>query len=129
MANHVGSEGTVKVGANTVAEVTGWSLDQNVTLIDDTEMSDATESHKAGPTSWGGSIDCFWDETDSTGQLAMTVGTSVTLNLYPEGATTGDYYYTGAATVESISISGAGKAIVSAKFKFKGSGTLTGAAL
>lgn len=125
MANHTGSEGTVKIGANAVAEVTGWSLSHRANTIDDSELSDAAETHKLGRTSWDGSVDCHWDETDTTGQGALTVGASVTLNLYPEGATSGDTYYTGTATVTQIERSASIDSIVSAKFSFKGTGVLS----
>jgi hypothetical protein len=43
----------------------------------------------------------FWDETDTHGQQAMTVGSSITFNGYPEGSSSGDTYKTAAAIVES----------------------------
>ena len=38
-----------------------------------------------------------------TGQGALAVGSEVTLNLYPEGDTSGDTYYTGTAIVTGVS--------------------------
>ena len=37
MAVHKGSEGTVKVGSNTVAEITGFSFDETADTIETTE--------------------------------------------------------------------------------------------
>jgi hypothetical protein len=124
-ANHKGSEGTVKIGSNVIAEIRGWSLSQSANTIDDTELGDTAETHQPGTTSWSGSVTCFWDETDTNGQEAMTIGTSVTLNLYPEGATSGDKYYTGTATITGIERSGAINGMVEAVYSFKGSGALT----
>lgn len=91
-------------------------------------MGDTWETHIAGSGQkrWEGSLTCHWDETDATGQVTLVAGASVTLNMYPEGATTGDYYYTGTASVveHSVSTKKDGETI-RASFKFKGNGALT----
>ena len=125
MAVHKGSEGAVKIEANTVAEVRDWSLEETAETIDSTEMSDAAKTFEVGTTSWSGSVNAFWDETDTSGQGAMTAGASVTLNLYPEGATSGDTYGSGTAIISSISKSAGIDGLVEASFSFQGSGALT----
>ena len=47
----------------------------------------------------------MWDETDSNGQIVLQEATGVTLLLYPEGATSGDYFYTVPAIVTGNSLS------------------------
>ena len=125
MANHKGSEGTVKISANVVAETRGWSLNESAGTIDDSELSDDWKTKKTGQKEWSGSIDCFWDETDSSGQGALTAGAEVTLNLYPEGDTSGDVYFTGSVIVTSIERSAAIDGMVEASFSFEGNGALT----
>jgi len=126
MATHIGSEGTVKIGANTVAEIKSWSVDETANVADDSSLGDAWATHLAGMNSWAGSLDCHWDETDATGQGALTAGASVTLNLYPEGATAADTYYTGTATVTGISRSvGGNDDVIAVSFSFTGNGALT----
>ena len=125
MALHKGSEGVVKIGSNTIAEVRDWSLEETAETIDSTELSDSAKTFEVGTTSWSGSLNCFWDETDTTGQGACTVGASVTLNLYPEGATTGDTYATGTARINSLSKSGGIDGRGEAAFSFQGTGALT----
>ena len=39
MATHVGTSGVVKVGANTVAEVVGFNLDETNDTVEDTNLS------------------------------------------------------------------------------------------
>lgn len=128
MATHWGNEGVVKLGANTVAEVTDFEFTETVTTIDDTSMGDTYKSHIAGSgiKEWSGSMTCHWDETDTNGQAAMTVGASVTLNLYPEGATSGDTYWSGTATITSRAQSQKmdGETI-KATFQFQGNGALS----
>jgi hypothetical protein len=125
MANHKGSEGEVKVGANTVAELTAWSLDESANTIDDSILSETVTSFQIGRTSWTGGAECFWDETDTNGQEALTIGASVTLNMYPEGSTTGDQYATGTAYVTGISMGASIDGMVTRSFTFQGTGALT----
>ena len=125
MAVHKGSEGVVKILTNTVAEVRDWSLEETAETIDSTQLSDSAKTFEVGTTSWSGSVNAFWDETDTSGQGAMTAGASVTLNLYPEGATSGDTFGSGTAIISSISKSGGIDGLVEASFSFQGTGALT----
>ena len=125
MATHTGIEGTVKIGANAIAEVRTFSIKQSAETIEDTTITDTAKTFIAGQTSWSADVSCFWDETDTNGQNAMTVGSSVTLNLYPEGATTGDVYWTGSAIVTSMDISVPTNGMIEASFAAQGSGALT----
>jgi len=125
MATHHGNEGTVKVGANAVAEVTEWQFDESAQIDDDTAMGDVWDSHVLRRKSWSGRVSCHWDETDATGQGALTIGASVTLNLYPEGATTGDVYHTGTATVTAIAHQSSKDGVTGVTFSFTGNGAAT----
>lgn len=122
MANHLGSEGLVQIGANTVAEVISWSIEETTDMAEDTQLSDADKTFKSDKSSWSGSLECHWDETDAAGQGALTKGASVTLNVKAEGNVTGDTFFTGTALVNSISRSSAD--IVAATFGFQGTGAL-----
>lgn len=125
MANHKGSEGVVKVGANTISEVKDWSLSETADTIEDTVMGDAARTRKPSLTSASGSISCFWDEADSTGQIAMQAGSEVTLNLYPEGATTGDYFASVSAIITTQDASAAMDGMVEASFSWESNGAVT----
>jgi hypothetical protein len=125
MANHKGSEGTVKVGSNAIAEIRGWELSHTAEVIEDTVLADADKTFQAGNASWSGSVSCFWDETDTNGQVAMTAGASITLNLYPEGASAADVYYTGTALITGITRRAAINGMVEAEFTFQGTGALS----
>lgn len=103
MATHVGTSGVVKVGANSVAEITGFTIDETNDTVEDTSLTDTSKSYKALRKDATGTIECHWDETDTTGQTALAVGSEVTLNLYPEGDSSGDTYYTGTAIVTGVS--------------------------
>lgn len=125
MSNHKGSEGTVKIGTDDLtAELKSWSLSQSANTIDDSSISDEWMTKKTGQKSWSGSVETFWDETDAA-QTALTVGAEVTLNMYPEGSTSGDTFWSGSAIVVSIENSGAIDGMVEASFSFEGNGILT----
>ncbi|WP_178134051.1 phage tail tube protein [Vineibacter terrae] len=125
MATHHGKEGVVKVGTNTVAETRTWSINQSVETVDDSSQGDGWKSHLVGMPEWDGEMECWWDETDTTGQEALEIGESVTLNLYPMGAATGAKYYTGTATITRVGMSVPVDGGVSRSFSFKGNGALT----
>ena len=124
MANHKGSEGTVHVGTDAVAEIKSYSFSETVSTIDDTTIGNDAKTFQAGQTSFSGSVDVFWDEAD-TAQIAMTVGASITIKWYPEGADSTDKYYTGSAIVTSIDRSGTIDGMVEASYGVTGNGALT----
>jgi len=125
MATHIGRDGIVKVGANTVAELRSFSIEETGDTVEDTVMTDTARSFISTLTSFTGSADVYWDETDTNGQGALTVGSSVTIGFYPEGATTGDTYYTGTAIVTGVSRSASFDGMVEASITLQGSGALT----
>ena len=125
MATHTGSEGTVKVGSNAIAEIRSFSIEEQADTIDDTTMGDTARTFKSSLTSFSGSVDVLWDETDSSGQGALTIGAEVTLNLYPEGDAAGDTYLTGSAIVTGRSISSSYDGLVEMSITVQGNGALT----
>jgi hypothetical protein len=125
MATFLGKEGVVKVGSATVAEIKSFSVTQSAATAEDTVMGDSWTTHKVTQKSWAGQVACFWDDTDTTGQVALAVGVEVTLKLYPEGTTTGDYELSGTAIINSVETQLAHDGIVEATFGFQGSGQLT----
>lgn len=124
MATHTGSEGTLKVGANTIGEIRSFSISESADTLEDTSMGDAARTYKPSLTTFTGSVDVFWDEADS-GQMAMTVGASITFSAYPEGATAGDKYYTGTAIVTGLTINSSFDGMVEASITLQGTGALT----
>jgi predicted secreted protein len=125
MATHKGSEGTVKVGSNAIAEIRSYSIEESADTIEDTSMGDSARTYKPSLTQFSGSIDVFWDETDTSGQGALAVGSEVTLNFYPEGDTAGDTYYSGSAIVTGVTRTGSFDGMVEASISVQGNGALT----
>lgn len=125
MATHAGSEGTVKVGSNAIAEIRSYSIEESADTLEDTSMGDTARTYKPSLTNYTGSVDVLWDETDTTGQGALTIGAEVTLNLYPEGDASGDVYYTGSAIVTGRTITGTYDGLVEMSITVQGNGALT----
>jgi hypothetical protein len=124
MATHTGSEGTIKIGANTLGELRSFTLETTAETIEDTSMGDANRTYKVGLKSFTGSASVFFDETD-TAQPSLVAGAEITLNVYPEGASSGDTYYTGSAIVTGRTINSSFDGMVEAEISFQGTGALT----
>lgn len=125
MATHKGSEGTVKVSSNAIAEIRSYTITETADTLEDTTMGDTSRTYLASLKTFTGSIDCFWDETDTNGQLALDPGSTVTINIYPEGSTSGDTYYTGSVIVTEKSVTASYDGMVEASFSFQGTGALS----
>lgn len=126
MTTHIGSEGSVAVGANAIGEVTAFSYETSVEIVPDGALGDTWDTHKAGSKKWSGSVSCNFDPDDTNGQAAMTEGASVTLNLYPEGSGSGANYVTGTVTISNVQTNVNGNnEITSATFDFVGNGAAT----
>ena len=124
MATHHGKDGVIKVGSDVAGEVTGFTLETTGDVVEDTQLSDAAKSFIAGRTSFSGSIDMNYDETD-TAQENLTVGSSVSFTVLPEGNTSGDQSFTGSGIVTSMGITNGMDAVVTRTVNFQGSGALT----
>ncbi|MBD8894038.1 phage tail tube protein [Roseibium litorale] len=120
-----GNEGSVAVGANTVAKVQDFSLNIEAPISDSTGMGDAWEDHETGAAKkWSGSIRCKRVKADA-GQVALSAGAQVTLHLYGDGDVAGEVYYSGIATITKVGRSQNKNDTVEMSFDFTGKGELT----
>ena len=125
MATHTGSEGTVKAGSNAIGEVRSFSLNITGETIEDTTLGDTARTYKAGLKDGTATVEVFFDEaalSTTDGQGAMDVGSTITLNLYPAGDTTGTTFYTGTALVtgKTVTSSFDGMVEMSCEVQFTG---------
>jgi len=123
MATHNSSEGIIKIGSDTLGELRSYSISQTAGTIETTTLSDAAKTYTAGQTSFSGSAEAYWDEADAA-QTAITVGSSLTISFYAEGASSGDKIYTGTVLVTEVGVSAATDGIVETSFSFTGTGAL-----
>lgn len=124
MATHAGSEGVVFSGSNQVNQVRSYTISETGETLEDTSMGDAARTYIASLKTFTGSLDVYWDESD-TGQGDLDIGSTIVLNLYPEGNASGDTYYTGSAIVTEKSITASFDGLVEMSVSVQGTGALT----
>ncbi len=124
MATHFGKEGVVTAGGTGIGELTGYTLETTADVVEDTQLSDATKSFVAGRTSFSGTLEMSYDETD-TPQQTLTAGTSISFILAPEGNSSGDETFTGTGIVTGMSVNISLDGITTRSVTFQGTGALT----
>ena len=124
MATHHGKEGVVKAGGTGIGELTGFTLETTADVVEDTQLSDSTKSFVAGRSSFSGTLEMSYDETDSP-QQTLTAGTTIAFILAPEGNGSGDETFTGSGIVTGMSVNVSLDGITTRSVTFQGTGTLT----
>ena len=124
MATHFGKEGVVTAGGAGIGELPGYTLETTADVVEDTQLSDATKSFVAGRTSFSGTLEMSYDETDSP-QQTLTAGTTIAFILAPEGNSSGDETFTGSGIVTGMSVNVTLDGITTRSVTFQGTGTLT----
>ena len=124
MATHFGKEGVVTAGGTGIGELTGYTLETTADVVEDTQLSDSTKSFVAGRSSFSGTLEMSYDETDSP-QQTLTAGTTIAFILAPEGNASGDETFTGSGIVTGMSVNVTLDGITTRSVTFQGTGTLT----
>jgi len=124
MANHLGREGVVKLSSTTIGELRNYSLSTASDVVEDTVIGDTFRSRRATVKTWSVSGDVYWDLADA-GQIACSIGSSVTVNLYPAGTASSTTYYTGSGVVTKFDVTAAFDGMIDGSIAIEGNGTLT----
>jgi hypothetical protein len=128
MTCYAGKDGVVKAGASgsevAIGEVRGFTVDETAETLDCTAMGDAFREYMVSYKEWSGTVDVLWDPDDA-GQTGVTIGSTLSFLLYPEGADSGDTEYAGTGIVTGISRTSTYDGLVEQSITFQGSGTLT----
>ncbi len=136
MATHTGHSGVVTVGGSEMAEVKDFSIEITANTVDATTMVGAGDDDegwtrtKVTNRSWTASINCFFDDAATNGQVEATnnINQSVTAMLANAGVAVvlegGGDTYTGTALVTSVSKSVAGDGLIEVSFTATGIGAL-----
>ncbi|MCC8483825.1 MAG: phage tail protein [Rickettsia endosymbiont of Labidopullus appendiculatus] len=93
--------------------------------VDASIIGSQWRKNQATIKSWPGSIDAFWDEADNGGQGKLVIGSTIELNLYPEGIGNDKKYFSGTAIITGISRQASFDGLVESSFTFQGTGALT----
>ena len=127
MASHLGKEGVFKVSTTTVLQIRGYSLQMAAATVDSSVIGDTWNQNKTTLRSWQASGDLFWDPAD-TGQVFITPGQTITVNLYPMGISTATYYV-GQGIVNQFDVTARHDSMVEASFAVIGTGPITPTAI
>jgi hypothetical protein len=125
MATFKGNDGTVKSGANAIAEIISFTVDETAETIQDTTMGDAAHSYVASFKDATATVECYFDDTDTNGQGSFDPGASVTCNFQMEGDTSGDHLLSGSGIITGRSIGAAADGMVTASYTIQITGGLT----
>jgi hypothetical protein len=123
MANHLGREGSLQISATTVGELRNYALSHTFDTVEDTTLGDTYRTRKPTLGTWSLNSDLYWDELNA-GQIALTVGQTVTVALYPEGTAATSRYYTGQGIVTKFDISAAFDGMVEGSITVEGASAL-----
>lgn len=126
MAAIAGKGGSARLGANTIAEVSSWSMDLSADMLDSTSLGDSWREFIPGLNGATGSVEVKWDiPNDANGQTALQNailnGTTITLDLYVNASN----YYSGTAYVSSLSVEDPVEDLVTATFEAQFTGAVT----
>jgi hypothetical protein len=120
-----GKNGVVKVGTVLIAKIREFSVDETAETADSSYMGMTYRDQEVGLKTWNGSLSCFLDDADITGQGALTAGAVVALSLQPKGNTSGDLKYSGSANITKITRKVSLDGMTEISFDFQGKGALT----
>jgi len=119
-----GNDGVITVGAAVVASIVDISVEEAASTVDDTPLGATSTSAKSGTKSWSGSLNCYLDISDATGQELLLNGAEVTITFYPYGNATGKHSLSGTIIVGAVTVSSAQDTTVPRAFTFTGVGDL-----
>jgi hypothetical protein len=119
-----GNSGSIKWDANTVSQMTDWTLDINTDYLESTEFGDSWKEFQSGLLSFTGSASGKFDKTDTNGHIAVKNaalgGTSASVTFDMDGSST----FTGTCFV-TASLKASVSGLVEISYKFQGTGQLS----
>lgn len=125
MGTYHGKSGVVKITSNAIAEVTGFTVETDIDVADDTVQGDTWKTHLPGMKGWRGTINARHYPEDTNGQAELEEGDTPSLVLYPDGDAAGRQTLSGTATVTGVSINSNKDGVVEATYQVTGNGALT----
>lgn len=124
MANTLGRSGVVKISSTTIGELKNYALSHSSDTVEDSVIGDTYRTRRGTMKTFSVSGDVFWDPIDA-GQVLCSIGSSVTVNLYPMGIAASSTYYSGAGVVTKFDVNAAFDGMVEGSISIEGNGTLS----
>lgn len=128
MTTYRGNAGVLKVGAapTAVAELTGFTIQTTVGMLDDTAQGDTARTHKSDQLpDFSGSMRGHYFPGDTNGQAVVIEAAELAFEGTPIGTTTGLVKLSGDIIISGVTITSDNGAIVGFEATFQGTGGLT----
>ena len=110
-----------------IGEVRSYSIETALGTIDASTIATNWKKYLVGQASWSGSLELFYDPTDSAQSTLVSnamAGTLCTLTIQPLGAGSGKPQLAGSCYVTGMTISGATEDAVGLSITFQGTDPL-----
>lgn len=123
MAVIQGHTGEVQIGNVVMTQVSGWTYRTSQPPLKYGVLGDINLQSVPGVRDNTGTVEGFYDTTDAqqTSVIAASeAGTTVSLQLYPEGDSSGNVEYTGTVSIAEMDLSGRHGELVGFNFSFDG---------
>jgi len=124
MADYHGYDGIVKVGGSAVGSVQRWNVDQRAETTQGYGMGDAWMATRATVKSFEGSMEFYYDPTETAG-ANIVPGDTLSVELFPGGEATGNAFFSGSVVVTGVPLSVPKDGWVTKTVNFQGDGALT----
>lgn len=124
MAVLSGNAGSIRIAANTIAEMDAWTLDASTGLEETQAFGDVWKERTATIRDWSGTGAGRFDNTDTNGHVALNTavlaGTTVAVRFYINSTN----YYSGNAFVQAA-LNASENGLVTVSYTFTGNGALS----
>ena len=124
MACFNGKSGALAVGTENIAQLTSWTITENVDTVECTYMGANWKTYMAGIREWEGSFEAIYDGADQGLTTALATGQEVTINAYFESADT-DHKLSGTVIITSIEHTAELEDVIRVSGSFTGTGAMT----
>lgn len=103
MTTHKGNSGVVRIGANAIGEMTGFSVTETAGTSEDTALGDTARTYLGdGLPTWTASINGHYFPGDTNGQALIVANASLSLEFHTAGTGSGTAKLTGTGLVTQV---------------------------
>lgn len=125
MAVFSGKGLVVKFGSDTLTHVRSASVTSAINMVDITAAADTFRGQLTTVTSFESTVEMLYDDTTDLFDAELSVGTTGTLIVNPEGIASGAIKISGTAFVTGVQFSAPYDGLVVASVSFSGNSALT----
>lgn len=121
-----GNSGVVKIGANAIAELTGFTITETGGTAEDTALGDTARTYLAdGLPTWTATVNGHWFLGDTNGQDLIVIGAVLSLSFNPAGTAAATKKLDGTGIVTQVQHGEIGNGqVVPFSAQFQGTGPL-----